>query len=74
MGSLCYLYIEKERFGERLSIQWEVDQNIILYIPPLTIQPLVENAVRHGVLKSVDGGTILRIVDKGKHVEIFNPG
>ena len=42
----AYLYIEKERFGDRLSIVWEVEQNIQLRLPPLSVQPLVENAVR----------------------------
>ena len=59
-----YLYIEKERFGERLSIEWEVGpgcENVL--IPPLTIQPLVENAVNHGLLSQIKGGTLrIRIV------------
>ncbi|MBO1005716.1 hybrid sensor histidine kinase/response regulator [Pseudogracilibacillus auburnensis] len=53
-----YLYIEKERFGDRLQIQWDIDEDVIIDIPPLSIQPLVENAVRHGVLKKITGGTI----------------
>ncbi|MED2255040.1 ATP-binding protein [Brevibacillus parabrevis] len=59
-----YLYIEKERFGERLSIEWEVDPGCeTVLIPPLTIQPLVENAVNHGLLSQIEGGTLrIRIV------------
>lgn len=53
-----YLYIEKERFGDRLNIIWEVDDSIDAQIPPLTIQPLVENAIVHGVLKRIQGGTV----------------
>lgn len=53
-----YLYIEKERFEDRLQVEWEVDKNIHLMLPPLTIQPLVENAVRHGVLSRAKGGTV----------------
>ncbi|WP_079909374.1 ATP-binding protein [Paenibacillus sp. 32352] len=54
-----YLYIEQERFGERLSIQWEVDPNIEgLLLPPLSIQPLIENAVIHGLLSRNLGGTV----------------
>ncbi len=65
-----YLYIEKERFGDRLSVKWEVSENINLSIPPLTIQPLVENAIRHGILKRDNGGTIqIRINDKEKCME-----
>ncbi len=66
-----YLFIEKQRFGERLNIIWEVDKTIKLQIPPLSIQPLVENAIRHGVLKRKIGGTVhIRITNKGKRAEI----
>ena len=46
----AYLYIETERFPNRLAVEWDVDPEITLRIPPLTIQPLVENAVKHGLL------------------------
>ncbi|WP_141501529.1 ATP-binding protein [Paenibacillus luteus] len=54
-----YLYIEQQRFEERLQIEWDVkwDRDDVL-IPPLTIQPLVENAVRHGILSKAKGGTL----------------
>jgi two-component system sensor histidine kinase ChiS len=59
----AYLYIEKERFEERLTILWEVDTDLDLQLPPLTIQPLVENAVKHGLLSQAKGVTIhIRIV------------
>ncbi|WMT40855.1 ATP-binding protein [Paenibacillus sp. D2_2] len=54
----AYLYIEKERFGDRLSIVWEAREDIHLMLPPLSIQPLVENAVRHGLLRRLKGGTV----------------
>ncbi|MBO9597148.1 MAG: response regulator, partial [Cohnella sp.] len=54
-----YLYIEKERFQDRLNVVWEADERLEhLMLPPLTIQPLVENAVRHGIMKRSNGGTI----------------
>jgi two-component system sensor histidine kinase ChiS len=53
-----YLYIEQQRFGERLHIEWEVNADMEAPIPPLTIQPLVENAVRHGILSIQKGGTL----------------
>ncbi|MCE5173305.1 ATP-binding protein [Paenibacillus profundus] len=53
-----YLYIEKERFEDRLHIVWEVELDIRLQLPPLTIQPLVENAVKHGILSQRKGGTV----------------
>ncbi|MFE1629211.1 ATP-binding protein [Brevibacillus reuszeri] len=59
----AYLYIEKERFGDRLTVVWDVETNIELLIPPLTIQPLVENAIRHGLMTKKEGGTVhVRIV------------
>ncbi|MBW7460337.1 response regulator, partial [Paenibacillus sepulcri] len=48
----AYLYIEQERFGEKLSVVWEVEPDIDLLLPPLTVQPLVENAVQHGLRRS----------------------
>lgn len=53
-----YLYIEGERFGERLNIIWNVDEAKGFSIPPLSIQPIIENAVRHGIMKRGRGGTI----------------
>ncbi len=66
-----YLYIEKERFGERLNIEWEINENITVALPPLCIQPLVENAVKHGILKRSQGGLVCtRIIDHEDHVVI----
>jgi two-component system sensor histidine kinase AlgZ len=54
-----YLAIEQIRFGERLSIDWQLDEQAAgARVPPLLLQPLVENAVRHGVEPSDRGGTI----------------
>jgi two-component system, LytTR family, sensor histidine kinase AlgZ len=55
-----YLSIEQVRFGERLHVQWQLDPAANLAkLPPLLMQPLVENAVRHGVEPSAQGGTIV---------------
>ncbi|GAF63430.1 hypothetical protein BTS2_0321 [Bacillus sp. TS-2] len=53
-----YLHIEQERFGSRLIVKWKLDPNISCEIPPLSIQPIVENAIRHGVLKRREGGQV----------------
>jgi two-component system, LytTR family, sensor histidine kinase AlgZ len=54
-----YLAIEQVRFGERLQVSWELDDDAgAARVPPLLLQPLVENAVRHGVEPSADGGVI----------------
>lgn len=66
-----YLYIEKERFDERLHIVWELDESLHLQLPPFSIQPLVENAVKHGILQRTTGGTIrIRTTDNGSFGEI----
>ncbi len=66
-----YLAIEQIRFGSRLRIQWELDASAgSARVPPLMLQPLVENAVRHGVEPAPEGGT-LRIrtqVQRGRAV------
>ena len=54
-----YLAIEKIRFGERLQISWNLDANAMqARLPPLLLQPLVENAVKHGVEPSADGAQV----------------
>ncbi|MEK8127812.1 ATP-binding protein [Paenibacillus filicis] len=73
----AYLYIEKERFEERLSIEWEIDPGLDLLLPPLTLQPLVENAVKHGLLSKITGGTLhIRIArqDKSTLFEVRDNG
>nr|WP_275100794.1 response regulator [Paenibacillus dendritiformis] len=54
----AYLTIEKTRFGDRLDVIWAVNAGLHTEIPPLTIQPLVENALRHGILSRSQGGLI----------------
>ena len=52
-----YANIEKQRFKDRLNIVYDIKVNNF-FIPPLTVEPLVENAVKHGVCKKVNGGTV----------------
>jgi two-component system sensor histidine kinase AlgZ len=54
-----FLAIEEVRFGERLRTRFDVAQDTLtLAVPPLVLQPLVENAVHHGVAHLVDGGEV----------------
>jgi signal transduction histidine kinase len=62
----AYLSIEKARFGERLQIEYDINEEIDTLIPLLVIQPLVENAVRHGVMKREEGGTVRLSIRKRK--------
>lgn len=52
-----YLYIEKLRFGKKLNIEYDI-QTTDFTLPQLSIQPLVENAVKHGVGMKKKGGTV----------------
>lgn len=72
-----YLYIQKERFGDRLQIKWELEEVEDVMIPPLTLQTLVENAVHHGVLQKSEGGTVtirIRTVTEGIEVSVMDDG
>jgi two-component system sensor histidine kinase AlgZ len=55
-----YLSIEQLRFGDRVTVRWELDEAAgLAEVPVLILQPLVENAVRHGVEASPQGGWIV---------------
>jgi two-component system, LytTR family, sensor histidine kinase AlgZ len=54
-----YLEIEQVRFGERLQVEWAIDESAGgARVPPLVLQPLVENAVKHGVEPSAAGAQV----------------
>jgi two-component system sensor histidine kinase AlgZ len=54
-----YLAIEQVRYGPRLLVQWDIDpRTAAARVPPLVLQPLVENAVRHGVEPAPAGGQV----------------
>ena len=53
----AYLSLEKIRFNDRLNIVYDIRTTNFL-VPPLTIQPIVENAVKHGILEKLEGGTV----------------
>ncbi|QPQ30937.1 hybrid sensor histidine kinase/response regulator [Lysinibacillus sp. JNUCC 51] len=66
-----YLYIHKERFGERINVTWDLEVSTNVLIPSLIIQPLIENALKHGILPRENGGNIhICIVDYDTYIEI----
>lgn len=72
-----YLNLEKARFDERLRVRFDVDDTLQLLVPPLSIQPIVENAVRHGLMRKADGGTVqvkVRQVESGYTVLVEDDG
>ncbi|MGF9699489.1 ATP-binding protein [Paenibacillus sp. MABNR03] len=64
-----YVHLEQARFEERLVVNYDIDPDVRIYVPPLSIQPLVENAIRHGVMERAAGGTVsLRIAREDNRV------
>jgi signal transduction histidine kinase len=53
-----YVEIEKARFGDQLKVEYVLKDTAHLQIPPLILQPIVENAIRHGIRKKRNGGTV----------------
>jgi two-component system sensor histidine kinase AlgZ len=73
----AYLRIEKVRMSDRLNVEWDVPEELLGWrVPMLVIQPLVENAVHHGISKLKDPGTIrirMREISNRLVIEVENP-
>lgn len=60
-----YVELEKARFGERLTVEYEIEDGILEHmIPAFTIQPIMENSIRHGLMKRLSGGQVTVTVKK----------
>ncbi|MGK0443687.1 MAG: two-component system sensor histidine kinase AlgZ [Bermanella sp.] len=75
---LCkkYVNIEQIRLGERLSVQWQVSAQQNSSIPLLTLQPLIENAIYHGIAPSEKGGVVsidIYMEQSRLHIKVSNP-
>lgn len=74
----CYLEIQKFRYESRLNYDFQIDplsEGIPIY--PLTIQPLVENAVIHGLEDKEEGGTVFiitKVLDSELHIDVIDNG
>ena len=73
-----YLELEKARFEERLKVNWNISEDVMdNMVPPMLLQPIIENAVKHGLASLIEGGeiniTILK-KNKGLHFEISDTG
>jgi len=54
----AYYKIEKARFGDKLISSFNNNTTGTIYLPPLIIQPIIENSIKHGILKKINGGKI----------------
>lgn len=72
--ALCkqYLAIEQLRLGDRLTTTWQVDDGaLVALVPTLLLQPLIENAVHHGIAPSIEPGAIdIVITRSGRTIDI----
>lgn len=68
-----YLALEHIRFEDRLNIEYDIDEDTLGQpVPPMMLQTLVENAIKHGISKKVEGGVIKIISDfKQDHHELI---
>jgi LytS/YehU family sensor histidine kinase len=75
---LDYLHLEKIRYEERLNWKIDVAKNILqAQIPPMLLQTLVENAIKHGIAHSAKEGLIEingELVEDQIHLQVINPG
>lgn len=67
-----YLDIEQMRFEERVCVEWDIAQEALYAsVPTFILQPLVENALKHGILPSAVGGTVsISAARRGKFVQL----
>jgi len=74
----CYLEIEQVRFGDRLAVQYEIEETALsAQVPHLILQPVVENAIQHAIVPSMDLGRITitaRRLDDFLRIEVRDTG
>jgi two-component system, LytTR family, sensor kinase len=69
----AYLEVEQLRLGDRLKVEFQVDQSALdVPVPVLSVQPLVENAIKHGIAQSAEPGYVhVRIEQRGEELRII---
>ncbi|MEY3996352.1 MAG: hypothetical protein RL344_695 [Pseudomonadota bacterium] len=72
-----YTRIEQARLEERLVLNWQIDSTLLaVSLPPFCLQPLIENAIRHGIEPLIDGGTVtIKVQRKTAYLvlKVINP-
>jgi len=67
-----YLYIQKIRFGDRLNIKYDIEEDINFLIPKNSLYNLIDNAINHGILKKKYGGTIIFMIKRDQEKIVIN--
>lgn len=68
-----YVEIEKARFGEQINLEYHIEPELLsMEIPSFCLQPLVENAIKHGLCKKDAGGTVLISAEKSEGAIIIS--
>lgn len=68
-----YVEIEKARFGEQITLEYHIEPELLsMEIPSFCIQPLVENAIKHGLCKKDTGGTVILSAKRDKEAVIIS--
>jgi two-component system, LytTR family, sensor kinase len=66
-----YLSLEKHRFGERLDVEFDIEDAVLnMSISPMLLQPLVENAIKHGLSSLIEGGKVT-IIAKQQGAKVY---
>ncbi len=67
-----YLDLESKRMGDRLTTEFQIDQSLARFpVPPMILQPLVENAIKHGIAPLEDGGKVTVQIQKNEDAVAF---
>ena len=72
-----YLELEKARYRDKLQVTYEINANLSLKIPPLIVQPIIENSIKHGIFHMKDNGKIRIVLNEHMHalaIEVHDDG
>jgi len=68
----AYIALESKRMGERLTAKFQVDESLVSYqVPPMILQPLIENAIIHGLAPAEEGGSVCVQIQRESHGVTF---
>ena len=67
-----YVDLESKRMGDRLTAEFHIDQSVVKFsVPPMILQPLVENAIKHGIAPLEEGGRVIVQIQRNKETIVF---